>query len=134
MTHIFVLPDHIFLQGNKKQLEEVWEENDGMDAEDFDPRTFFYMHGMWLAFDVLLTASKDLLLILCWEILVANNYSMLIIFQGYYRFLLYSSDEMSNCNIDYHCMCVFQGRLNLFWWYVLIVDLTKLKLFLTSLR
>ena len=33
------------LQGGKQQLEEVWEENDGMDKDDFDPKTFFHMHG-----------------------------------------------------------------------------------------
>ena len=33
------------LQGNKAQLEEVWEKDDKMDASDFDPRTLFFMHG-----------------------------------------------------------------------------------------
>ena len=36
----------IFFQGGKQQLEEVWEEEDGLDPEDFDPKTFFFMHGM----------------------------------------------------------------------------------------
>lgn len=31
--------------GNKKQLEEVWEKQDHMDPADFDPKTFFMMHG-----------------------------------------------------------------------------------------
>lgn len=31
--------------GNKAQLEEVWEKQDHMDAADFDPKTFFMMHG-----------------------------------------------------------------------------------------
>lgn len=30
--------------GNKAQLEEVWEKQDHMDA-DFDPKTFFMLHG-----------------------------------------------------------------------------------------
>jgi len=33
------------LQGSKAQLEEVWEKGDEMDPEDFDPKTFFSMHG-----------------------------------------------------------------------------------------
>ncbi|XP_062513395.1 nucleobindin-2-like [Corticium candelabrum] len=31
--------------GSKSQFEEVWEEEDGLDKEDFDPRTFFQLHG-----------------------------------------------------------------------------------------
>lgn len=31
--------------GNKAQLEEVWQEQDHMDPSDFDPKTFFMMHG-----------------------------------------------------------------------------------------
>ena len=31
--------------GSKEQLEEVWEEEDGMGKEQFNPRTFFHMHG-----------------------------------------------------------------------------------------
>ncbi|XP_078271076.1 nucleobindin-2a isoform X3 [Rhinoraja longicauda] len=30
--------------GSKDQLKEVWEETDGLDPEDFDPRTFFKLH------------------------------------------------------------------------------------------
>jgi len=30
--------------GSKDQLEEVWEEADGLDKEDFDPKTFFNLH------------------------------------------------------------------------------------------
>lgn len=33
------------MQGNKEQLEEVWEESDGLDRDDFDPKTFFHLHG-----------------------------------------------------------------------------------------
>ena len=34
------------LQGSKAQLEQVWEETDGLDAKDFNPKTFFKLHGM----------------------------------------------------------------------------------------
>ncbi|XP_056138611.1 nucleobindin-2-like isoform X1 [Lampris incognitus] len=30
--------------GSKDQLKEVWEETDGLDPNDFDPKTFFKMH------------------------------------------------------------------------------------------
>ncbi|XP_028417212.1 nucleobindin-2-like [Dendronephthya gigantea] len=30
--------------GSKQQLEEVWEEEDGFDKDQFNPRTFFKMH------------------------------------------------------------------------------------------
>lgn len=30
---------------SKEQLEQVWEEDDGMAKEEFDARTFFHMHG-----------------------------------------------------------------------------------------
>ncbi|XP_046603248.1 nucleobindin-2 isoform X2 [Neodiprion virginianus] len=38
--------------GSKPQLEEVWEKQDHMENQDFDPRTFFYLHdldgnGVW---------------------------------------------------------------------------------------
>ena len=33
------------LQGSKAQLEQVWEETDGLDPDDFDPKTFFKLHG-----------------------------------------------------------------------------------------
>lgn len=33
------------LQGSQNQLKEVWEEADGLDPEDFDPKTFFNLHG-----------------------------------------------------------------------------------------
>ncbi|KAK2171087.1 hypothetical protein NP493_1104g03003 [Ridgeia piscesae] len=32
--------------GSKDQLEDVWEEQDGMDRKDFDPKTFFYLHDV----------------------------------------------------------------------------------------
>jgi len=34
------------LQGGEEQLKEVWEESDGLNKKDFDPRTFFYLHGL----------------------------------------------------------------------------------------
>ena len=55
MCRLLVWSDHsvtclcIGVQGSRDQLEEVWEENDGMDREDFDPKTFFYMHGTAIA-------------------------------------------------------------------------------------
>ncbi|KAM9816770.1 nucleobindin-2a [Neosynchiropus ocellatus] len=30
--------------GSQNQLKEVWEETDGLDPEDFDPKTFFNLH------------------------------------------------------------------------------------------
>lgn len=30
--------------GNEAQLQEVWEESDGLNKDDFDPRTFFHLH------------------------------------------------------------------------------------------
>ena len=37
---------HSFVvQGAEAQLKEVWEETDGLNQKDFDPRTFFYLHG-----------------------------------------------------------------------------------------
>ncbi|XP_049294988.1 nucleobindin-2 [Anopheles funestus] len=32
--------------GNKAQLEEVWEKQDHMDGQDFDPKTFFMLHDL----------------------------------------------------------------------------------------
>ena len=39
--------------GSKEQLENVWEEEDGMAKEEFNPRTFFHIHGE------LLVSSKE---------------------------------------------------------------------------
>ena len=36
---------HFWSQGSKAQLEKVWEETDGLDPDDFDPKTFFKLHG-----------------------------------------------------------------------------------------
>jgi len=32
--------------GSRKQLEKVWEEEDGLDKESFDPKTFFRLHDI----------------------------------------------------------------------------------------
>lgn len=37
----------LVVQGSKAQLEQVWEETDGLDANDFEPRTFFKLHGKY---------------------------------------------------------------------------------------
>lgn len=31
--------------GNRAQLEEVWEKQDHMEGQDFDPNIFFRLHG-----------------------------------------------------------------------------------------
>lgn len=36
---------NVVIQGAEAQLQEVWEEADGLNKNDFDPRTFFYLHG-----------------------------------------------------------------------------------------
>lgn len=37
---------------SEDQLEEVWEEQDHMSRDSFDPETFFRMHGRWRPFSV----------------------------------------------------------------------------------
>ncbi|XP_020282154.1 nucleobindin-2 isoform X2 [Pseudomyrmex gracilis] len=32
--------------GSKQQLEEVWEKQDHMESQEFDPRTFFFLHDL----------------------------------------------------------------------------------------
>lgn len=39
----------VCVQGSQDQLKEVWHEADGLDPEDFDPKTFFKMHGNYRA-------------------------------------------------------------------------------------
>lgn len=34
-----------FAQGSVDQLREVWEETDGLDPQEFNPKTFFKLHG-----------------------------------------------------------------------------------------
>ena len=40
------LKDHEHLRhpASKEQLEDVWEHQDGLNKEDFDPKTFFHLH------------------------------------------------------------------------------------------
>ena len=33
---------------SRKQLEDVWEKQDGLADADFDPKTFFFLHGNYL--------------------------------------------------------------------------------------
>lgn len=49
------------LQGSVDQLREVWEETDGLDPQEFNPKTFFKLHGK---FSVSLKVHKLLRLIL----------------------------------------------------------------------
>ncbi|XP_058805477.1 nucleobindin-2 isoform X2 [Phymastichus coffea] len=51
--------------GSKKQLEEVWEKQDHMENQNFDPRTFFYLHdldgnGVWDPTEVKALFLKEL--------------------------------------------------------------------------
>jgi hypothetical protein len=34
--------------GSKQQLEEVWEEQDHLSPDSFNPKTFFALHGKFL--------------------------------------------------------------------------------------
>ena len=38
--------EKMYKPASKHQLEEVWEEDDGLKDEEFDPKTFFFLHGM----------------------------------------------------------------------------------------
>ncbi len=40
-TFFFLLP----FQGSVDQLREVWKETDGLDPQEFNPKTFFKLHG-----------------------------------------------------------------------------------------
>lgn len=31
--------------GSREQMEEVWEKEDGLEKDQFEPRTFFRIHG-----------------------------------------------------------------------------------------
>lgn len=37
---------HLCLQGSKDQFEEVWEKKDHLEDQEFNPKTFFKLHGM----------------------------------------------------------------------------------------
>ena len=43
-NYLWFLVVDIF-KGSKAELEEVWKEEDGLDPESFDPKTFFKLHG-----------------------------------------------------------------------------------------
>lgn len=44
---------------SKKQFEEVWEEDDGLKDETFDPKTFFFLHGEIIPLFQLLLKTSD---------------------------------------------------------------------------
>lgn len=44
-SHLYRCNFASVFQGSQNQLKEVWEEADGLDPEDFDPKTFFNLHG-----------------------------------------------------------------------------------------
>lgn len=46
MTEKHIKHEKVHHPGSKDQLEEVWEKQDHMDAEDFDPKKFFMMHDL----------------------------------------------------------------------------------------
>ena len=37
--------EKMYKPASKHQLEEVWEDDDGLKDEQFDPKTFFFLHG-----------------------------------------------------------------------------------------
>lgn len=54
-----LLRSPLCFQGSVAQLREVWEETDGLDPQEFNPKTFFKLHGEELRSraDVPLTSS-----------------------------------------------------------------------------
>ncbi|XP_059616068.1 nucleobindin-2 [Phlebotomus argentipes] len=57
--------DKVHHPGGKAQLEEVWEKQDHMEGQDFDPKTFFMMHdldgnGFWDELEVKALFVKEL--------------------------------------------------------------------------
>lgn len=44
------MPPSCDAQGSVAQLREVWEETDGLDPQEFNPKTFFKLHGGWKHF------------------------------------------------------------------------------------
>lgn len=57
MSHLYLTGDEHLLffavQGSQNQFKEVWEEADGLDPEDFDPKTFFKLHGKSSSIDII---------------------------------------------------------------------------------
>lgn len=47
------------VQGSVAQLQEVWQETDGLDPHEFNPKTFFKLHGQILASGLLLCGAAD---------------------------------------------------------------------------
>lgn len=43
-TIVFSDPSCVDSQGSVDQLREVWEETDGLDPQEFNPKTFFKLH------------------------------------------------------------------------------------------
>lgn len=57
--------DPMHAPGHKAQLEEVWEKQDHMEGQDFDPKTFFMMHdldgnGVWDELEVKALFAREL--------------------------------------------------------------------------
>lgn len=57
--------DPIHAPGHKAQLEEVWEKQDHMEGQEFDPKTFFMMHdldgnGVWDELEVKALFAREL--------------------------------------------------------------------------
>lgn len=46
-------------QGSVAQLREVWEETDGLDPQEFNPKTFFKLHGQSLPSRLVLDSPLD---------------------------------------------------------------------------
>uniref|UniRef100_H2YER2 NUCB1-like N-terminal domain-containing protein n=1 Tax=Ciona savignyi TaxID=51511 RepID=H2YER2_CIOSA len=44
--------------GSRQQLDDVWENEDGLKDEEFNPKTFFYMHGHLIMHVVLISAMQ----------------------------------------------------------------------------
>lgn len=60
------LLDCLCFQGSVAQLREVWEETDGLDPLEFNPKTFFKLHGrvlllLWSSAALQITDTKLLL-------------------------------------------------------------------------
>ncbi len=47
-SNVYYSTIELYLQGSRDQLQEVWEESDGLRKDDFDPRTFFMLHGKYI--------------------------------------------------------------------------------------
>ena len=75
--------------GSKKQFEEVWNEEDEMVDEEFDPKTFFALHdtnsdGMWDIYEVEALMAHELS-----KVYDPNNW------RGFLRVLFSHADQRS---------------------------------------